>query len=227
MTQPAEVPQRDINWNSAVRIIPSRFPPVNVFESVADPADLEEVFRVEGLTNDRLRDQAGDLRLVRPEDRIAGPGTTPIMAAFTHPSSSRFTDGSFGVYYASRDRETAVDESCYRRELFMRASVIPATDLEMRIYFSDISGSFRDLRGLQATYPHLYDPNNYEASQPFGKAVYSTHEDGICYSSVRHAGGECAAVMRACKVSSCRQGPHLIYRWDGARISSVGELHGR
>ena len=71
-----------------------------MFEAVADPADLEAVFQIEAMTNDRLREEAGDLALVPPEDRIAGPGTSPIMAAFTHlsPEGDRFTDGSYGVF---------------------------------------------------------------------------------------------------------------------------------
>jgi hypothetical protein len=52
------------------------------------------------MTNPRLREEAGNLTLVPLEDRVSGPGTTPIMAAFTHlnPEGSRFSGGSFGVY---------------------------------------------------------------------------------------------------------------------------------
>ena len=78
-----DIPVTATHWAPCYRIIPSRFPPVGLFDKVADPADLEAVFLVEAMTNDRLRDEAGDLSLVPPEDRVAGPGTTPIMAAFT------------------------------------------------------------------------------------------------------------------------------------------------
>lgn len=80
---------------------------------MADPADLEAVFQIEAMTNDQLRDEAGALSLVLPEDRISGRGTTPIMAAFRHikPEGDRFTDGSYGVFYASHTTETAVAET--------------------------------------------------------------------------------------------------------------------
>src|SRR4051794_2233977 len=93
-----------VDWRPAYRLVPSRFPPTGLFDRVADPADLDAVFAIEALTNDRLRDEAGDLRLLPAEERISGPGTTPIMAAFTHlnPEGSRFSDGSFGVYYCAR-----------------------------------------------------------------------------------------------------------------------------
>src|SRR3546814_20329988 len=84
-----------------------------LFDKVADPADLEAVFQIEAMTNDRLRDEAGDLSLVPPEDRVAGPGTTPIMAAFTHLNTegSRLKDGSYGVFYAGLTIATAIADN--------------------------------------------------------------------------------------------------------------------
>ncbi len=63
---------------------------------MTDPDDLETIFELDALTNPRLRDEVGDIELVPPEDRICGPGTTAIMAAFTHlnPGGSRFSDGT-------------------------------------------------------------------------------------------------------------------------------------
>ena len=52
----------------------------------------------------RLRQELGQLDLVPRERRISGPGTQPLMAAFTHlnPDGSRFSDGTYGVFYAAR-----------------------------------------------------------------------------------------------------------------------------
>ena len=83
---------------------------LHAWEEVADPADLDAVFAVEELTNQRIRTQVGELSLVPEADRISGPGTSPIMAAFTHPNTagSRFSPGTYGVYYAAGDEQTAV-----------------------------------------------------------------------------------------------------------------------
>ena len=99
-----DIPTSEVRGTPCYRIIPSRFPPISLFEAVADPADLEAVYAIEAMTNDRLRDEAGELSLVPPEDRVSGPGTSAIMAAFTHlnPVGDRFTDGSYGVFYAGR-----------------------------------------------------------------------------------------------------------------------------
>ena len=102
-----------IRWQPCYRIIPSRFPPIQLFERVADPQDLEAVFALEALTNPRLRDEVGDIRLVPPDERISGPGSSIVMAAFTYlnPQASRFSDGSYGVFYAGRELETAIAET--------------------------------------------------------------------------------------------------------------------
>ena len=58
-----DVPVVRVGWRPCLRIVPSRFPPIQLFERVADPADLEAVLELESLTDSRLRDEAGDIRL--------------------------------------------------------------------------------------------------------------------------------------------------------------------
>ena len=48
------IPVTLVTWLPCWRIIPSRFPPIDWFERVADPADLEAIYELESLTNDRL-----------------------------------------------------------------------------------------------------------------------------------------------------------------------------
>src|SRR5690606_26256887 len=80
------------------RLIPSHFPPIALFENLLDPRELDAAYALESLTNDRVRDQVGNIALVSPDDRVTGNGTTAIMAAFTHVGiESRFTKGLYGV----------------------------------------------------------------------------------------------------------------------------------
>ncbi len=122
-------------WLPCWRIIPSRFPPIDLFERVADPADLEAIVACETLTNDRIRDAVGELQLVPQQDRLSGRGTSHIMAAFTHlnPAGSRFSDGTFGVFYAAYTLDTAIAETRYHREQFLRATSEPPLELDMRV----------------------------------------------------------------------------------------------
>jgi RES domain len=216
--------QRRVSWKPSYRIVPNRYPTVTLFDRVADPADFDALYALEALTNDRLRDELGEVSLVPPAERITGPGTTPIMAAFTHlnPQGSRFSDGSFGIYYAARKLDTAIAETRYHRERFLRATNESPIDLEMRTYLADIKGKLTDIR-QRRDLRSLYDPDSYAASQPFGKRQRETGVDGIVYDSVRHGGGQCVATFRPKVIAPCVQGPHLIYAWDGTRIREVYE----
>nr|WP_241546828.1 RES family NAD+ phosphorylase [Thiohalobacter thiocyanaticus] len=183
------------------------------------------MFDIEGLTNPRLRQEAGDISLVPPEDRISGPGATPIMAAFTHlnPDGSRFSDGTYGVYYASRTMETAIRETLHHRERFLRYTNEPPIELDQRVYYSDIDAELTDIRPYRDMRPEWYDPDSYKASQRLANALRNSKGNGLVYHSVRHEGGECIAVFRPRLLSPARQGPHLTYVWDGEAITHVYE----
>lgn len=206
--------------------MPSRFPPRGLFDRVADPDDLEATFAVESLTNDRLRDEVGDLSLVDPAERMTGPGATPVMAAFTHlnPAGSRFSDGRFGVFYAARSETSAVRETVYHRERFLADSAQPPMTVEMRVYKVDVAGALRDLRGDAGAAQPLLDPDDYSQSQTFGADERAGGNDGIVYPSVRDASGECVAVFRPRALSPATQGRHFGYIWDGERITNVVTL---
>jgi hypothetical protein len=209
------------------RIIPSRYPTVGIFEEVTDPKDLETVLLIEAATNPRILDEAGEIPLVRPEERITGPGSTPIMASFTHTKSSRFSDGRFGVFYAGHDEATAIAETAYHRSVFLRDCALPNERLDMRVYPATVRGQYDDIRG-RAYGDTLYDPLSYHASQLYGEALYLANAvDGIVYRSVRHRPGECVCVFRPRLVEHCRQLRHLEYRFEDYHLVAVMDISAR
>lgn len=213
-------PLKRIRWSHAYRIVPSRFPPVGVFDRIADPADLDALFAIEALTNPRLREEAGALKLVPKDRRISGPGSTPVMAAFTHlnPEGSRFSDGSWGVFYAAHSVPTAVEETVYHRERFLAATSEPPCEIEMRCYRTSIDCKLHDLRG---GWPAAQAADDYTASIALARRLRAAGSDGIVYDSARHAGGDCVAAFYPDVVAPCVQAQHFIYRWDGTRIAQV------
>jgi hypothetical protein len=219
------LPVTRIAWKPSWRIIPSRFPPIQLFERVTDPTDLEAIFALESLTNPRLRDAVGDIQLVPPKDRVTGPGASIIMAAFTHlnPAGSRFSDGTYGVYYAAQDLDTAVAETRYHRARFMLATAQGRMELDMRVYLVDLDGGLHDLRGRRAAYPLVYHNDNYAAGQQLARTLRKDGSNGIAYESVRRSGGECIAVFRPPLLSNARQERHLCYVWDGRHIADIYE----
>lgn len=209
------------------RLVSSRFPPAGLFDRVSEPDDLEAVFYIEGLTNDRLRDEAGELALVPPQERIAGPGTTPIMAAFTHrnPAGSRFTDGAYGVYYAAHALDTAIAETRFHRARFLAMTDEPPIEIDMRACGADIDAELHDVRGAQQAMPEIYarEPSRYAPAQAFAARLRAAGSNGVVHDSVRDPGGQCVAIFRPRVLSPVTQGPHFCYVWDGAAITDVYE----
>ena len=207
----------------AYRLVPSRFPTVGPWDRIASPDDFAALAQIEGLTNPRILEELGVLSTIPRERRVSGPGTTPVMAAFTHlnPEGSRFSDGTYGVFYAAREIETAIRETVFHRERFLARTSEPPLQVQMRCYSSSVRTELDDIRG---GHPDLHDADSYAASQSFGRDQRAGNSSGIVYDSVRRAGGQCVAVFWPDVVGPCTQGKHYAYCWDGRIISSVLEL---
>lgn len=219
-TAGAQWPVRRIRWSPACRIVPTRHPTVYLFDRVAQPEDFEALYALEALTDDRVRDEVGTIGLVAPEDRVFGPGTGPIMAAFTHlnPAGSRFSDGSFGVFYAARDRATAIAETRYHHGRFLAATQEPPMHLPMRLYHVRIDARLHDLREAG---DDIHDPASYAASQRVGAALRAEGSAGVAYRSVRHPGGQCVGLFKPRGARDCLHAAFLLYVWDGTAFSGI------
>jgi hypothetical protein len=174
------------------------------------------------LTNDRVQAEAGDLHLVPKEDWVTGPGASALMAPFTHIGrASRFSNGSYGVYYAGLDEETAIAETVFHTERRLRDTDEPAIELDMRVYSGTVQKPLEDIRG--AAYAHLRNPDlgTWSLCQRFGAERRDAAAWGLLYRSARRAGGECIAAFRPRAVSRPTQGRHLRYCWNGSRIARV------
>jgi hypothetical protein len=219
-------PSARLNWNPAYRVIPTRFPAINVFDRVASAEDFEALYALEALTNDRLRDEIGQIELVPPAERLFGPGSGPIMAAFTHlnPLGSRFSDGSYGVFYCARDADTAIAETVYHSTRFLAATREPAMKVQMRLYTVKAAGQVTDLRTMAETTSALLDPSDYGQAQALGRRLRREGVNGIAYPSVRRPKGQCLAAFKTKLLRNCGHSAYLEYRWTGDRIDAVFQL---
>ena len=220
-----EPPVADVDWTSAVRIIRSHYPPIDLFEDIADPEDWALLISAEMKTNPRLMTTIGNLDMVPPARRVSGPGATFLMAPFTHVSPdrpSRFSDGSFGVLYIARAFETAVAETIHHHGLFLAATDQPAGwTSHFREIVLDVAAGCHDIRGPD--FAQLMNPNDYAESQGAGAALRRDGSEGIVYASVR-ADGDCVALFYPDTATNVRQGRHLDYHWDGKRVDLVRDL---
>lgn len=189
------------------RLIPSRFPPIGLFDSVATAADAEAVMELAGWTNDRLVKE----RLARlpPSEWVFGRANSSIvMAAFLHaaPGGGRFNGPDLGAWYAAASATTAIAEIGHhlRREALARG--LEAMQRVYRSYSARLDGSYRDIRGSA---PELHASDSYAAGQGFGEALRAAGEDGVLYDSVRHRGGSNACAYRPSKVLEVAQAEHF------------------
>jgi hypothetical protein len=187
--------------------------------SVTDRASLAEI---EAMTNPRIQQEYAARKKIRPDDLIGGDGNEMVIAAFTYSGASRFTDGSFGVYYAGTEFTTAVAESAYHTERFLSYTNARQTSVYKRVLTANIDGSYDDLRSLNRSDP-IYDPNpeNYATAQAYGLRAYASGSDGIVYESVRAPGGTCVAAFRPRLISKCTTAAFLAYSYNGKRIDDM------
>lgn len=211
-----------VTWPGAWRVIASKYPPIDLFERVStDPKVWEALIALEELTNPRVRDEIGNIALVAKEDRISGPGASYVMASFTHvnPLGSRFSDGSYGVYYAASDMLTAVAETLHHFEEFCRDASDPKRAEDMRVLLGSVDCEFYTVSDLPSDRAAaVLDPKSYAASRVLAAELREGGACGIHYSSVRMAGGECIAAFKPKAVSPPKQERHLRYHWNGSRV---------
>lgn len=221
--EPIKVPRRPVSWTETWRIIASRYPPINLFERLSDkPAVWETLIELEELTNPRLRDELGRIHLVPPERRVTGPHASWVMAPFTHINvlGSRFSDGSYGIYYAARRLQTAIRETAHHFARFASDSNDPPRREDMRVLLGSIDRVLDDVDALaDPMKARILDPGSYDASRAFGAERRAQGSDGLVYASVRDVGGECIAAFWPDVVSIPVQERHLQYQWDGKAVT--------
>ena len=216
---------RRVQWPAACSIVPTRHPSVYLYDRVADAADFDALYALEAMSNERLRDEAGTVQLVAAEDRLFGPGSGPIMAAFTHlnPRGSRFSDGRYGVLYAARDRTTAIAETAYHHARFLAATREAPMHLPMRVYQVQIEARLHDLRPDGAVPPAVFDSQHYGAAQALGGALHAAGSAGVVYRSVRRRGGHNVGLFKPRGARNCVQVAVLLYAWDGQGFADIYE----
>lgn len=220
------LPQTEISWQKSHRLIPSQYPPIDLFDDIAPPEDWEALARAESRTNPRIYEQIGNLSQIPVHRRVQ---SSWVMAAFTHYSldkPTRFSDGSYGVYYCAKDFETALRESCYHKALFFQATRQPeGWAMQMRELVASVHHCFHDLRGENNA--ALLASADYSASQALAKKLRSEESNGIIYPSVRHEGGECLAAFWPDVIGKPKQAGHWMYHWNGEAIDYVKRLDGQ
>ena len=216
----AKVPTRRVRWKAAYRLVPSRYPPISIFERLAGPEDCwSSCMPLEGLTNPRLREAAG-----RNKSRssiaqsvwsrcVSCHGAILRMRSPDRPT--RFSTGWFGLYYAGKKSRRPFERSRFIWGASTPAPPILRTTKTFRAYEGAIDSVLHDLR--KGDWAIFLDPNptNYVHAQTLGGRLRDSGSNGVVYPSVRHRKGECIGAFwpRRCRHPSADQTYHVEMEW--------------
>jgi len=201
------------------RLIPSRHTEESVLSRLAeDDRELQELFELDGATNDRLLGEANLLPGISVHELLFGVAYAHIVnAAFTHahPAGSRFNGPERGAWYAAFELETAEAEIAFHKaqELIEVNWPEPET-FTFHDYLADFRTDFHDIRG-DTHYSDCLDPNGYGSSQNLAKTLLAAGSAGIIYPSVRRSNGTCVACFRPALVTNVRQGRTVTLSYRG------------
>ena len=208
-----------LRWTPGYRIIRTIYPPVDLFEDIADPADWDLLAAAEAKLNPRIRDEIGNLALVPAGRRVSGPTASIVMGAFTHVAPdrpSRFSDGRYGVWYCGACVEVALAETAHHFGRFMEATREPAADADFRLLTCAVTAH------VEVAPDACLAPEDWQKGQTFGRRVRGKGSDGIVYRSVRYPAGQAAAIFWPnCLMLPITQNQQYRYRWDGTRMTHV------
>src|SRR5690606_16686719 len=162
------------------------------------------------LFDDLTSDPSEWLLAQRVEDEVKPPlyrSLTPIIDRpfedaqwfnaigwpFRHWQASRFSDGSYGVWYGAESVETTVYETAYHwwhgllGDAGFQDEIVIA---ERKVYAVACSAGLLDFRPLTAEYTDLLHPSDYTVAQTVGARIHREGHPGLVIQSVRRPQGE-------------------------------------
>jgi len=135
---------------------------------------------------------------------------------------SRFSDGSFGVWYGSDRIETTVRETAYHwyhRLLIDAGFDKEGVVVERRVFCVQCDAALLDIRTLAETHPLVIHRTDYSFTQSIGSRVHREGHPGLVSRSVRHETGSVFAVLNPNVLSNPGHHSYLTYILEGDRIA--------
>ena len=183
----------------------------DLFDDLSDnPADWDAAIALELATKPPLFSSAQPV-LYRPfeEDRW----NDAIHYPFRHWMRSRYSDGSFGVWYGADSIETTVHETVHHwRSGFLQDAGFtrPGIRAERKLYRVRCDAALVDLRPAVAHVPALVDPADYSLTQQIGARLHREGHPGLVSRSAR-CDGDIHGVLNPAVLSDPRQVCFLTY----------------
>ncbi len=133
-------------------------------------------------------------------------------------NQSRFSDGSFGVWYGSLEEETAICESAYHTIKFYQAFGMNKSQISYRAMYQVLCQAvLLDFVGKEKSFPDLIS-NDYLFTQTIGKRLSREGHPGIITPSARCSGSN-INIFHIAVLSQPKLNYNLNYHYDPSRDS--------
>jgi len=151
-----------------------------------------------------------------------------IQWPFEHPCSSRYSTGTYGVWYGAESIETSVRETVYHFRRNTLASQVAALSekpiiQERRVHIVRCNALLVDLRARTRSEPRLLDSLDYSYCQAVGAELRDAGLPGVLTYSARHARSQVIAVFSPTVLADPRTVCYLTYKLFAASGKVVVE----
>ena len=137
-----------------------------------------------------------------------------IRYPFSHWSQSRYSDGSFGVWYGADTLETSIYETVHhwRRGLLDDAGWgdIEGVIIQRKVYLVHCDAGLLDFHPKLEDFPALVDPDSYHLTHQVGARIHHEGHPGLATRSARCA-GNVNAIFNPRVLTSPRDMCYLTY----------------
>lgn len=182
----------------------------NLFDDLSDdPADWAAAIAVEMAAKPAtFRSETPIIH--RPFEEAAWDEA--IGYPFREWTKSRYSGGTFGVWYGGDTLDTTVFETVYHWQNGLLADAgfrDPGVSVERRVYLARCDAALIDVRDAVSTYPALVS-NDYTVTQQIGGRLHREGHPGLVIQSAR-CSGEVYAILNPAVLSNPRQHCYLTY----------------
>jgi hypothetical protein len=139
---------------------------------------------------------------------------------FTHWMRTRYSDGTFGVWYGSDAVETTVAETVHHWRRFLQDAGYTGAGIqgERKLYQVRCDAALVDLRPAVASFPALLDPADDTLTHQVGARLHREGHPGLVTRSAR-CEGHVFAVLNAPMLSAPRPLGFLTYTTTEAGVA--------
>lgn len=195
------------------RLIPSRFPAVEVYAGLVANDRYPALYALEAETNPRLQSRERAVANYGGENSPQLQNWNHAPFRYTNPEGSRFFPPTRPALELADDPQTALARAVRRREVFLGRTRELPIGIDMRMLKTPIDGRFVDLTHL----PTDLDENARRAAG----AEIPEEFAGAAFLAPERVGGLCFAVTDSSVLGSTIQTVHYRFEWNGDRIARL------